>query len=61
VCFGVFGRSSLYREDASPQEVDNEVQTYAEIGVTWLTVQSRAASPDDMLQELDRWSPMLSG
>jgi probable F420-dependent oxidoreductase len=61
VCFGIFGRSSLYREDASRQEVDNEVQAYEEIGVTWLTVQSRAASPDDMLRELDRWSPMLDG
>jgi hypothetical protein len=60
VCFGLHHRSALRRPDASAAEMDDELAAEAEAGATWVTIQSGAATPDDLRAELDRLAPALA-
>jgi len=60
VCFGPPRRSAINRRDASDAEVDEELAAFLAAGATWLTLQSRAKTPDDLNFEMDRWAPLLA-
>ena len=59
VCFGPGRRSAVNRGDASEAELEDELASYKDAGVTWLTVPSKAKTPDDVGREMERWAPVI--